>query len=138
MEAEIKIDSRDFSGAASLLSIVEGCQPVQDIRSQAAYLRGLGALRMGNHQLARQRFKDMLQLYPNAYRSMLALGYLENLEGRNVASATYYHRAVVTLENLLAGKESNWTPSAPNVFRWQGHLKTARRALRLIKEQQSS
>lgn len=130
--AEIKIEQKDFSTSGKLLSIVEGCGPIQEFRRQAAYLRGLEALRGNDLHLASKLFTDMLPLFPASYRAMLALGYLDSLEGRKNAAAANYRQAVITLESLLAGEIGQGPITIPKRIRWQGHLRTARQALRSV------
>jgi len=132
--AELSIDQGKFEEAGRLLTIVEGCKPFMDFRFQAAYLRGLAALRQGRYAESRRLFGKLLAKDPDNQRAWLALGYQEVLEGKTEQARVCYRRALEIVERKIRDTQVDRSANGPGeITRLGNHLKAAQKALNSIK-----
>jgi tetratricopeptide (TPR) repeat protein len=132
--AELSIDQGQFTEAAGMLTIVEGCEPYVEFRNQAAYLRGLSELRQGRHGQAYDQFRRLLEADPTNQRAWLAIGYLAVLAGEQEQARNFYGRALEIIDRKIKDLESeSGEPHSGEMVRLYSHRETAQKALNSIK-----
>jgi tetratricopeptide (TPR) repeat protein len=133
--AELSIDLGWFEEADKHLSLVEDCEPYQELRFQAAYLRALSDLRQDRHEKAYHGLRALVEADPDNQRAWLALGYLAVLVDDQEQARKCYSRALAIIDGKIRDLETErGTPRRGDLVRLRDHRKTAQKALNSIEQ----